>query len=185
MSPSVRSIALSLVAALAAATVVFLLASDFLTAWDGRLQAVANASDTPAVRVLVAESDGEDRYPTVPRAAIEGLTLRVDPSLRRSVDDAPGPLTNKGRFQLSFLVDRDDGPPARYPTTSTRSLGLAALAFVVVIVLRNMIFGGSPIAVDAAPAQLPAPLPPAGQVQPAKGPRPKKGPPPPRPGGRR
>jgi len=172
---------------------VTLLSADFFVAWDGRaISAGLARSEEARERVVhVQGADGSVRAVWWPTEAVTPLTLPVDPLglATPTIDDAR-PATSKQRFSLSFDVELDRGlPTARtvsLPTLSPRDLGLGALAWLLLIGVRNMIVARSPLAIARPDGGVQTEVP-RGDVlpfprTPTKGAsRPKPGPPPPPP----
>jgi hypothetical protein len=177
--------------------VVFLVSSGFFTSWSGR--AVSHRPPPPDTdpvvrRVLVVAEDrthGEHDWPKevveahVPTADASGIPpSKLPDGLAR---------TRKDSFALFFTVTPDEGPSVVVPTTSPRSVGLAALAGVLAVLGLNMVRSGSPFSWEPRGVELPRTLPRALEVPPTPGTlgRPRRaepGPPPPKPrrgGGRR
>ena len=165
--------------ALLIAVVVFLMASGFFSRWDGLVTNVASPIDGSRTSVWVYE-DGDMRKLTFPTAAVRGHGFRLD---QRGIAPAPLPddlaVTRKSRFSLNFIMTDPERSAQIYPTTSSSALGIAVLAFFLLLFGRNMVVSGSPFNVEPRKLELPKQQTPMGQVAPQKKARSKKGPPPP------
>ncbi len=166
------------------AVLVFLFATRFFVSWDGHVVGMQpyQAADPEWYTVLVVEPDRNERRFQWKAEIVEGREIPITQIL------APPPTipdeaihTQKSRFSLHYLIQRLDGGHDLVPTTTPQALVLALLVWVLGLLLRNMIYAGSPFSLASRPTVLPRALPPAGQVAPGQGPRSKKGPPPPRP----
>jgi hypothetical protein len=142
------------------AVLVFLVDCAFFTAWSGQAVTIAppRAEEPAAYVVRIVQDDGTVRTASWDAVVVKQLGLPIDP-----IEDAPieipdtRPDTKKARFSLSYEVQLGEGTDTArwtsWPTTSTRSVAIAALVFMVLVGLRNMIVAGSPIALERpAPA---------------------------------
>jgi len=173
------------------AMLVFLVSSDFFTAWDGQVISTAppHSDDPKVLTVRIVGADREVIQRTWPTELVRSLEVPVDrvavppPELP---DDRP--RTTKSRFSLSFdlVIPDDDGErTVSMPTTSPRGLGVAVLVFLGLVAVRNMLYAGSPIALQRRevylpPAQGPAGVPNEGPARRKGKRRGRKGPPPPK-----
>lgn len=163
----VRGLIVAMFAILPVAAVVFLLASKFLVAWDGRVTGVAPTSSeaTTSYRVLIVDEAGDGTMRVWPAEVVEPLGVPIDPILvPPATVDQRYPRTSKQRFQLHFLVEQPGGESAIVPTTTPQALALAAMVWLVLLAMRNAYVSGSPIDIRPRPTVLPAPLAPPGQV---------------------
>jgi len=169
------------------AALVFLLASDVHRAWDGRVVSHRPVPEQgSAVRtVLIVDDDRNGTEAVWPEAAVEGLTLQVDPTGTPPLQVAENAArTTKTRWGLWFTVDPPDASPRVVPTYSARTLSLAALLWVLGLAVHNMLRSGSPFAWEARDLDLPPPQDASGQVTPtgpSRKPRSRKTAPPPKP----
>lgn len=155
---------------------VFLYASDWLGAWDGRAVSVrpARAPDAATWTVLISEADGRSLERAWPADVVLGLGLPID-ALAIPPSPVPDsrPETRKSRFALHFLVHSGAGDaPADWkvvPTTSPRTAALALLVFLLAVAARNMVVGGTPWSIEPRAALLPAAQVPSGQMAPPTG----------------
>ncbi len=189
MPPAWRSFLLALLALLPVAMLVFLWDCSFFVAWNGQAVSVApTRSEAPASYVVrIREGEGRDvRTVNWDAAVVQQLSLPVD-----SVEMAPillpetAPETEKGRFSLSYRVQLGQGTEqARWidvPTTSPRSVGIAALVFLLLVAVRNMVVSGSPVALVPVKAKNSTAAPPNSSGNPSPPPKAggsRKGPPP-------
>lgn len=190
MPPAWRSFLLSLLALLPVALLVFLWDCSFFVAWSGQAVSVApTRSEEPASFVVRIHEGGDDRAVRTVNwdaAVVKQLSLPVD-----AVEMAPleipdaAPDTEKARFGLSYRVQvgegSDDPRWLEVPTTSPRSLGIAALVFLLLAAVRNMVVAGSPVALEPVDARNATAAPPTPSGQPSGRPtsgRSRKGPPP-------
>jgi hypothetical protein len=189
MPPAWRSFLLSLLAFLPVAVLVFLWDCSFFVAWDGQAVSVAPSRAEEPASYVVRIQEGESREVRTANwdaAVVRQLSLPVD-----AVEMAPiqvpetAPDTDKARFSLSYRVQVGEGTDqARFidvPTTSPRSVGIAALVFLLLAAVRNMVVAGSPVALQPVNAKNATAAPPSPSGNPS--PRPKsggsrKGPPP-------
>lgn len=169
---------------------IFLLASRFFVAWEGRVTGVSpigTEAEPKSYRVVVAAADHTYQVQTWPGSVVRQMEVPIDPLLvpPSPVDDRY-PYTQKHRFQLHFLVEDKAGANVLVPTTSPQALGVAVLVGLVLVAIRNGYVSGSPIDIRPRPTRLPGALSPSGQV--AKPPEGAKGritaPPPKSKGGR-
>jgi hypothetical protein len=181
---------LFVVAMLPLAAGVFLVSSDFFTAWNGQAVSVRPAAtpDPAVYTVLIVNDDGTRLERTWDAALVRELALPVD-ALALPPPDIPEarPATEKLRFVMHYLVQVGQGDDAQtrvVPTTSPRGLGLALVFLLVAIGIRNMAYAGSPFAIERRGVYLPKQQAQAGAPAPAGSPgrtRGRKGPPPSRP----
>jgi len=156
MPPAWRSFLLSVLALLPVAALVFLWDCSFFEAWDGRAVSVAPSpvQEPATYRVRILEGEGPAvRTERWDAEVVKRLGLKVDP-----VEMAPlevpetAPRTVKHRLSLSYEVQLGAGTDTvrwlSAPTTSVRSVGVAALVLLVLIAVRNMLVAGSPIALE-------------------------------------
>lgn len=169
-----------------AAVLVFLLASDFFSAWGGYVVSVRPSPepDPASYRVLISDGEGTNLEKWWPADQVRPYQLPVD-GLGLPPADIPTtrPRTNKTRFQLHYLVHPggEDADWQVIPTTSPTSLGLALFVWVLGIAIRNMAWSGSPFSLEPRGVFLPRGQAAAGApAQPSGGGRPRKGPPPPK-----
>jgi hypothetical protein len=147
------------------AVIVALLASGWLTAWDGALVSMRPPPEDEALwaRVLVVEDDGTNRELRWPLRAVKGLDVRLDPAAIPPVRVPPDAIrTRKALGELTFTVSPPGGATRRIATTSPQAAAVAVLAWLVGLFLRNMLVSGNPLDITPRPATLPAPLPPPG-----------------------
>jgi hypothetical protein len=181
--PDSRRFVLHALLALLPAALLLLWTCDFFTAWDGRAVSVRPAQGDAVTRaVLIAEADRtiERQWPS---ALVQELALPVDP-LALAPEPVPPerPPTHKRRFTLSYEV-QTGGAWRTVATTSPQALGLALLAWLGLVALRNMAVGGTPWSISprdryAVPVQDRAGQPTAPSSRRSSS---KPGPPPPRP----
>jgi hypothetical protein len=178
MTAAVRAAVVTFGTAILAGALVLLVASGFLSAWDGQVvSARPPRGDDPAtVRVLIVGEHGR-READWPADVVRELDLPVDP-LAIGPRTATGPRTVKRRFSLSYTVE---GVAGEVGTTSPMAVGIAVLAALVVVAGRNMVVGGAPWTLVPRPRDPLGPLPPSGRPVAPKTSRPRAGPPPPRP----
>lgn len=146
--------------------------------------------DPDTFRVLILGEDGRTLERSWPADVVLPLDLPVDEmALPPATLPEAAARTTKSRFALHFLVrGSGDADWKVVPTTSPRSLGLAALAGIVLLFLRNMMVSGSPLAITPQGVWLPPALAKPGTPAAQKQRISRQGPPPapPRPGrGRR
>jgi|GEM_PF-4769860 len=165
MSDPLRSLLKFIPFQLALSVVVFLLASQWLDAWEGKVTSRA-AEPQGDLQLVGIELENEEwttrRWPS---DIVKQLDVRSEARLAPPLvapDNAP--QTSKSRFSLSFQVWRE-GKPMEVPTTSPGSLGVALLAFFGGIALRNMYVSGSPIGLHPRDRIPPDPVPRSGQIQ--------------------
>ena len=165
--------------ALVIAAIIFLLAGGFFSRWDGVVTNVGSPIDGSRTSVWVYE-DGDMRKLTFPTAAVRGHGFTMN---TRGYPPAPLPddlpVTRKSRFSLNFIMTDPEQSAQIYPTTSSSALGLAVLAFFLLLCGRNMVVSGSPFNIERRKLELPKQQTPMGQVAPRRKQRSKKGPPPP------
>jgi len=157
-----RALLLSVLGILVIAVAVFLGASDFFSSWDGQVASSAppRGDDPQVLTVRIVGADRSVVQRAWPAELVRSLELPVD-----RVDIPPPtipperPTTRKARFDLSFSLTTSPGTSeehtVRLPTTSPRGLGLAGLVFLGLLAVRNMVYAGSPIAIQARGAYLP------------------------------
>jgi hypothetical protein len=169
---------------------VFLVASAFFTAWDGRAISVRpTEADKPAVyQVLIVNEDNSRTEQMLDAAAIDGLTLPIDDLALPPGDISDRPLTRKFRYTLQYEIRKPTGEVTEgeenpvlewhiFPTTSPRAVAMAVLLWVLALGLRNMIVGGSPIQFESREREAVKLQQKSGSVTPQVS-RSKKGPPP-------
>ncbi len=148
----------------------FLIASQFFVAWEGRVTGVnpLGTGEPTAYQVVIASEDHTYEVRTWPAETVAQLKVPYDPLLvPPSVVGDSFPQTTKGRFQLHFLVTDEAGANLLVPTTSPQALGVAVLLAILFLAVRNGYVSGNPIDIRPRATELPAPLPPSGQVAPA------------------
>lgn len=191
---ALRRLAPSAVALLLIAVLVFLWASRFFDAWDGRVVAArpvgGDAAEADAYQVLVVEDDDDTRVLVWPERLVAPFDLPLVQALVPPADipdDAP--VTRKARFQLYFLVQQADGTHAIEYTLSPSALMFGLLAAVLGLLARNAYVSGSPFDVVPRARRPLRRLQRPGTVETptaTSAPRPTIGPPPPKgAGGRR
>jgi hypothetical protein len=185
MGEATRKLLVFLAVALPISVLVFLVASDFFTAWSGRAVSTRPPrSEAPAsYSVLISNDDGSRIEREWPSDLVGRLRLPVDAMAIPPLpipDDRP--RTSKSRFALHFLVQEPETADfTTVPTTSPRAAGLALIVLLVSLGVRNMVVAGSPFSIEPREAYLPPAQPAAGQVTNKTYSRGRKGPPPPRP----
>jgi hypothetical protein len=182
-----RALLLFVLAMLPLVAGVFLVASDFFSGWNGQVVSFRPTRDAdPAVLgVLIVDDDGTRRERNWDAALVRELSLPADP-LALPPPDIPAerPHTSKLRFTFHFLVDVGSGEAVEtrvVPTTSPRGLGLALAFLILAVGVRNMMYAGSPFALERRGAFLPKQQAQAGAPAPPASPgrtRGRKGPPP-------
>jgi hypothetical protein len=181
--PAVRALLLYLIAQTAAVVLLFLLFSSYFTAWDGVAVSVLQPrADAAVVQVLIVNDDGSSLQRTWPSTVVTGLSLPVDAlalAPAKIPDDAI--RTRKSRHQLQFLLQRpmEDGEAQwqGVPTTSAQGVGMAVLIWLIALGLRNMLYAGSPLAIERSRVFLPKAQATSGTVASGVS-RGRKGPPP-------
>lgn len=183
MQPHVKSFVVFLAGAAGVALVVFLLMSDFFSAWDGRVVSVRSGDPERATAQVLIDDDAGGRFETTwSREALDGIEVTID-----SFALPPSPLppgltrTTKERFTLSYTLRPEGAGVRTVATTGQRPLALALLFLFVVTAVRNMIVAGSPFSLErrqtatntAAPPPVPSARAPEKKVRSKKGPPPK------------
>ncbi len=161
--PAIRALLLYLVAQTAVVALIFLFVSSFFTAWDGAVVSVRQPrTPDPAVyKVLIMNTDGTSLERTWSAAIVTPLALPVDSlALAPSTFPEDAAKTRKARFQMNFLLqipgaEGADPTWTSFPTMSPQALGIALLAWLVGLGLRNMLYAGSPIALERSKVFLP------------------------------
>lgn len=178
----VRGLLVAVAAIVPVCVVVFLIASKFLVAWDGRVTAIAPTSTEEAVtyRVLIVDDDNDGTVRVWPAEVVEPLDVPIDPILVPPASTAGFPRTSKQRFTLHFLVEQPNGESAVHPTTTPQALAIALVVGLILVALRNAYVSGSPIDIRPRPTVLPGKLPPSGQVAATTSRKGQYQPPPPR-----
>ena len=183
--PAVRALSLYVIAQTAAVVLIFLFVSSFFASWHGEAVSVIQprAEDPAVYQVLIANRDGTSLQRSWPASVVSGLGLPVDNLALRPVkipDDAI--QTRKSRYQLHFLLQRpaEDGEMSwqSVPTTSAQGVGIALLAWFIALGLRNMVYAGSPVAIERSRVFLPKAQAAAGTAAGTGMSRGRKGPPP-------
>lgn len=177
---------------------MFLVISQFFTSWDGRVVSVAPppVEDPAVLTVRIVDADRAVTLQDWPAEVVRTLEVPYDRvAVPPPTIPETRPTTRKAAFALAFTVEvpTADGAPRvlELPTTSPRAVGIAALVFLALIAVRNMLWAGSPLALERRSVYLPPAQAQAGV--PVKGPdgppqakrRGHKGPPPSRRGRRR
>lgn len=165
------------------AVLVFLASSSYFTEWDGVAVSVRNSySENPSnYEVLIVNTEGTNVTKTWDAAVVAPLNLPVDATGLPPVtmpDDLPG--TKKYKYSLQFLIDVpvEEGETSGFEpftTTSPFSLGLAVMTWILGILIRNMMYGGSPFMLERRGVSL---MKAQGQTGSLQGARSRKGPPP-------
>jgi hypothetical protein len=159
--PAVRALLLYLIAQTAAVVLLFLLFSSFFTAWDGAAVSVLQPrADATVVQVLIVNDDGSTLQRTWPSSVVTGLSLPVDAlALAPSTVPEDAIRTRKSRYQLQFLIQRPGEDGERQwqgvPTTSAQGVGMVVLLWLIGLGLRNMLYAGSPLAIERSRVFLP------------------------------
>jgi len=182
VSPQVRALLIYAVGFLPVPVLVFLVVSDFFTAWYGTAVSVlpATTEDPSGFEVLIVEPGDDDGFRRRwPAGVVRDLDLPKDEFgiVPTDPEEAP-PETKKERFTLSYTIEPEAGEPLTLPTTSPTAFGLAILVYVLGLFGRNMIVAGSPFSLEPTGVYLPKRQAASGQVAPGRGNRPRKGPPP-------
>ena len=182
MSKAVRSLLIFLGPFAVISFVFFLYVAGFFASWDGATVSVRSAKEDQVIyRVLVQERDGTTQEVFMPKVAIDGADLRIDPravGLNTVPEDLPH--TTKSPFTLSYTVTHK-GKIRTLSTASPTHLGMGLLFFLVGIGIRNMVVAGSPFSIEPRGVDLPKAQVPAGQIAANRRPkksRAQKGPPP-------
>ena len=183
MSKAVRSLLIFLGPFAVVSFIFFLYVAGFFASWDGVAVSVRSAKEDQTIfRVLVQESTGQTQEVFMPKVAIDGADLRIDPravGLTKVPDTLP--TTKKEPFTLSYSITHE-GKVRTLSTASPTHLGMGLLFFAVGFGIRNMIVAGSPFSIESTGVDLPRAQVPAGQIAAAprsgKKSRAKKGPPP-------
>jgi len=183
--PAVRALLLYLVAQTAAVAVIFLLVSAFFTSWDGVAVSVMQppTAEPKVYQVLIVNEDGSSLQRSWPAEVVSGLALPVDNLALPPTQTPEGAIeTRKSKFQLSFLLRRPSeeggGSWQSVPTTSPQGVGIALLAWFIALGVRNMVYAGSPVAIERSRVFLPKAQAAAGSAAPTGASRGRKGPPP-------
>ena len=175
-----------MVAQTAAVVVIFLFASAFFTAWDGAVVSVRQprTPDPVVYEVLITNLDGSSLEQKWSTTVVKPLALPVDSlALPPTTFPEDAVKTRKSRYQLNFLVQvPSEGEEPKWQsvaTTSPQALGLALLAWLVGLGLRNMLYAGTPFGIEPSKVFLPKQLSSSGSVAAGSGSsRGRKGPPP-------
>lgn len=180
MGPARALLLFVVVVGLPLAAGVVLIASDALSAWDGRAVARRPAeADARTVTVVIArDADGatfERRWPAelTGRLSLPEVAPGSVPS--RIAEEAP--VTRKSRFSLHYLVQVGDGFEV-VPSTTPQAVVLGVVALIVAVGLRNMAVSGAPWSIEPRAAYLPPAQAASGQPAPRPSGPPKQGPPP-------
>lgn len=160
--------------------IVFLIATDFFSQWDG-VAASARPARTPdpaSFDVLIVEEGGRELERAWPADIVREHALRFDPfAIPPNTLDDSLPRTSKLRFHLFFVVSAQGSEPQVVPTTSPTALAMSLVAFLLTGALANMVGGGTPWSIRSRRAYLP-PAQSAHGTPSVPRARPQKGPPP-------
>lgn len=167
------------------AVLVFLWSANFFTSWTGHAVSFrpTQIEDAPVLKVMILDSDRNGFEVDWPSEVVDPLKLKTD---RTGVppNSAPegAPETMKTPFSLTFSITPAEGEVQWVPTTSPRSLSVAALMWMAGLFLHNMWLSGSPFSWERRELELPETQKPTGATQPdakaAARARSKQGPPP-------
>ncbi len=129
------------------AVLMFFVLAGFFDAWSGKAVShrPARVEDPATLRVLVVDEDRNTTEWDWPADLVRSLSLETDRTgvpPTKLPEEAPSTL--KTRFSLFFTVTPVDGESRIQPTTSARSLSVAALAWLLGLFLNNMWLSGSP-----------------------------------------
>lgn len=166
-SPSIPTIARGLLTwfliATPAVALLFLWWSAFFASWNGYVVSVRpSATEDPAAfQVLIVDSNGDGFETWWPAELVKQLDLKVNNTGVPPLDPS-GPWSTKTRFGWSYTVEKpappppetDEGaePPEAQPlekltrsTLTAGTVGVAFLAWIVSLALRNIYTSGSPV----------------------------------------